>query len=101
MTVLGTKKRVVPDGAINLTGGTTLEEALAMVRYSNLVIGPDGLLTYYSTIHGTPTTIIFHEEPLARSYCVHDLSHATANALIHGGYVHDAQTLISLARELV
>jgi hypothetical protein len=99
--VLGAKKCITPDGTVNLTGGTTLQEALEVVRHSDLVIGPDGILTYFSAIHSVPTVLVFHEAPLAHSYCVHDLPQAQACALIHQGYVHDASTVIQLANQFI
>jgi len=107
IVLLGNKKRdflfhLKPTSysILNLTGETTIQEALEVVQDSDLVIGPDGILTYYSAMHGVPTTLIFHEAPLIKSYCVHELPYARANVLIHPGYVNDANTLIALAKEL-
>ena len=103
IVILGSRlKQVQPDRVHNLTGQTTIEQALEYVRGSRLVIGPDGLLTYFSTIYGVPTTIAFHEPQLAFAYCVHDLPQARANAfLTRTNYIHDPTTVINLAKELV
>lgn len=101
IVTLGCKYKELPEDIYNLTDQTTLKDALKIVRSSKMVIGPDGILTYFASIYGVPTLTIFHETPLVNSYNTHCLPQSKGSILIHGGQINDATAVAHLAQEIM
>jgi ADP-heptose:LPS heptosyltransferase len=100
IVALGAERRAdIPARYTNLTGQTTLEEALKIVRSSKIAIGPDGILTYFAAIYGIPSYIVYHEAPLMSAYCVQNLPQSNVYNFVHGGHVNDVTALIETLKK--
>ena len=70
ITLLGAKTLDIEqtDGIINISGKTKVIDALHIIDWADIVIGPDGLLTYYAYMANVPSLILFHEANLIEQY---------------------------------
>lgn len=69
ITLLGVKKMGANmPNVIDITGKTSLTEAISYVLGSQLVIAPDGLLGYIAFLSNVPNVIYFHESNLRQNY---------------------------------
>jgi hypothetical protein len=60
MILLGEDFELEHDGVVNLTGKTTIEEAVAILYNAKSFLGYDGFLAYVAMSFGIPTTILWH-----------------------------------------
>ena len=100
--ILGSKKIHLPhiEKMENLTGATTLEEALGYIGGAELVIGPDGILTYYAFLQRKKNIILFHEKSLINHYWSDKLKRPSI-ALHQEGWLKNAKKVIEVSKTLI